>query len=374
MHVCHLFLVLAVFRRCGAVGAFFLPATGNGSAAGTDGFATGKLRVPWRSPSTSSSGSTVVGNSEGAESTNSPATLTEFEKILRYNIDRFAKILLDEQEESESTLLSSSSPSSGENPLLLWLKNEYGTEKTDCLILEKFSATLPKDQRSSLNDFLVWFRQEFPYYQDQCEHCEAKGCVFQGNQAPTKEEQICSSWIDTTEVSLCEKCHKQSRFPRYLAAMEITRRRRGRCSEYSLLMYRILRVCGHKSRWIVDWANHVWVEVWMDNRWVHLDPCEASIDEPLLYQGWDKMQTYVVAFEAPSVMTVASKANDKANNRFTITDVTQSYTSDTLEAINERRLADGATLDNIVMSLQRANRDTKDLTISELVEQYQAAH
>lgn len=30
--------------------------------------------------------------------------------------------------------------------------------------------------------------------------------------------------------------------------------------------------------------------------WVHLDPCEAAVDEPLLYQSWGKNQTYILAF------------------------------------------------------------------------------
>ena len=374
MQVCHAFIVFAVFRKCGAVGASFLAAPGTGRAAGAGGIVTGRLRLPWLYPSAViiiSSGSAVVGNNNGAESKDSSATLSTFEKILRYNIDRFAKILLNEQEESESALFLSY-PSSGKNPLLMWLKSEYGAEKTGCLQIEKFSAMLPKDQLSSFKDFLVWFRQEFPYYRDKCVHCQAKGCVFQGNEPPTEEEQFFSPWIDTTEVSFCEKCHKHSRFPRYLAAMEITRRRRGRCSEYSLLMYRILRACGQKCRWIVDWANHVWVEVWMDNRWVHLDPCEASVDVPWLYQEWGKNQTFIIAFEAPLITTATSAEKENANNSLTITDVTQSYTSDTPEAIDKRRLADGATRDNIVTSLQRANRDMKNLTMSELVEQYQA--
>jgi len=31
-------------------------------------------------------------------------------------------------------------------------------------------------------------------------------------------------------------------------------------------------------------------------RWIPIDPCEASVDEPLLYESWGKNQTYIIAF------------------------------------------------------------------------------
>lgn len=275
--------------------------------------------------------------------------------------------MLDEQQDAESILLPSDISDRNKSHLLAWLRNEYGVESTKKLQIENFSALSSVDQqRSCLSEFLAWFRREFPYYRDECGHCQTKGCKYQGNQLPTKEEREFSSWIDSTEVSFCEKCQKQSRFPRYLAAMEICRRRRGRCSEYSLLLYRILRVCGHRSRWVVDWANHVWAEVWMDNRWVHLDPCEAAIDNNLLYQGWGKKQTYILAFEAPSSSAIVSKENTMtSDNSFKISDVTQAYTSDNL-----RRLVDGTTAEVITLSLQRANEDLESYPLSELLAQY----
>ena len=36
-----------------------------------------------------------------------------------------------------------------------------------------------------------------------------------------------------------------------------------------------------------DCADHVWAEFWWEQqrRWVHLDPCEAAYDKPLLYEA-----------------------------------------------------------------------------------------
>jgi len=50
----------------------------------------------------------------------------------------------------------------------------------------------------------------------------------------------------------------------------------------------------------------VWVEVLIlsgssaeCDRWIHIDPCEAAVDEPLIYQGWGKNLTYIVAVGDP---------------------------------------------------------------------------
>ena len=41
-----------------------------------------------------------------------------------------------------------------------------------------------------------------------------------------------------------------------------------------------------QARYVLDWSDHVWTEYWSDDkhRWVHVDPCEAAYDRPLLYE------------------------------------------------------------------------------------------
>ena len=60
-------------------------------------------------------------------------------------------------------------------------------------------------------------------------------------------------------------------------------------------------------------------EVRVADRWVHVDPCEAAVDEPLLYESWGKNQTYILAF-----------------SRDGIVDVTDTYTSNMTAAVERR--------------------------------------
>lgn len=61
----------------------------------------------------------------------------------------------------------------------------------------------------------------------------------------------------------------------------------------------------------------------MGTDWVHVDPCEAAVNEPLIYQGWGKAQTYIFAYTKSDVE-----------------DVTEHYTTRFNESL-ARRLQDG---------------------------------
>lgn len=105
-----------------------------------------------------------------------------------------------------------------------------------------------------------------------------------------------------------------------------------------MLLFRILRATGHTSRWIVDWADHVWAEVYLNGNWVHLDPCEAAVDKPLLYEGWGKQQTYILAFHAPLANGGSLDETLLVNTSVPlIEDVTLRYTSSDLKEIQKRR-------------------------------------
>jgi len=75
---------------------------------------------------------------------------------------------------------------------------------------------------------------------------------------------------------------------------------RGRCGEFSILFTALCVAHGYRARLILDMTDHVWTEVWDEakNGWVHVDPSERRIDDPLMYErDWKKSLSGVYAFE-----------------------------------------------------------------------------
>lgn len=337
--------------------------------------------------------------------------------------------------------------------LIKWLEDHYGVSETRMLQASRFRTLPVPVQLDLLNHFLSWFRNDFPYFYDRCDTCGASQkddmaaeharhaaaaaaaeisgitnsdnecqedhheydeegenddhATFLGYMYPSEIEL--KGKASRTELYHCHKCSSFTRFPRFNSAFDIIQAQRGRCGEYSLLLYRFLRALNHDARWVVDWADHVWAEVLIgDNsgtsngeslpssseRWVHLDPCEAAVDNPHLYESWGKKQTYIVALYAPLryqalkqlqanknkfsfLGSLRNNGNNNSNNdnrnnsssgsditaAFSNTkaplveDVTQQYTTDSWEDICKRRdEAEGeveSAVANAVEDLQR---------------------
>ena len=272
--------------------------------------------------------------------------------------------------------------------LLSWLQNSYGIKETNELHINTFKRKEEKDQMYVLQHFLHWFRDSFPYYYDRCDTCHASYREDENNKQiecdvgaskksdgddDNEEEEEIGSFLgyvypdpnelkgkaSRSEIYHCHKCGSYTRFPRYNAISSIVKYGRGRCGEYSILLYRILRDLGHESRWVVDWSDHVWCECRInvstsnDNhdgiegggaeRWVHLDPCEAACDLPHLYQDWGKKQTMIVAFWLPPQLPAEEEIRDfleeegQRNICPFVEDVTHNYTTDSIQMIEGRR-------------------------------------
>ena len=313
-----------------------------------------------------------------------------FADLLHLYTERLIAILRDEQEDLELAVHSDRKEGS---MLLDWLRKHYGEERTEKLIGSHFRGMDEKQQLENLKHFLEWFRSQFPYYYDRCGVCGAsmkedadqKECsndeskteddsdednqvedhqTFVGYIYPSEDEVLGKA--SRTELYQCHKCSSFTRFPRFNSAMHVMDHRRGRCGEYSMLLFRFLRALDHECRWVVDWADHVWAEIALTDevgqrRWVHLDPCEAAVDENLIYQDWGKKQTYILGFYAPRQITHANGSSRSLPIPL-IEDVTQGYTSDSWEEICKRR---EESEEDVHQSIKKAAGELKTKLINE---------
>ena len=318
-----------------------------------------------------------------------------FADLLYLYTERLVSIISDEQVEVNQTLNIPSdhtkqeqntntniSAASDESMLMDWLRSSYGKDLTEQLRAGNLGLLEETEQLGHLKHFLEWFRSQFPYYYDRCGTCGAsmkednarrpppvdnqnsdndEDRVDSGDdQEEQDEHQTFVGYIYPDEVELrgkasrteiyhCHKCESFTRFPRFNSLTHVIENQRGRCGEYSMLLYRILRALDHEARWVVDWADHVWAEVALGDkislstrRWVHLDPCEAAVDENFIYQGWGKKQTYILGFYAPpqrgaSTDDTIGSSDPEMTTTPIIEDITATYTTDSWEEICKRR-------------------------------------
>jgi peptide-N4-(N-acetyl-beta-glucosaminyl)asparagine amidase len=170
------------------------------------------------------------------------------------------------------------------------------------------TAEAPLPDLEELRELLQWFKREFFSWVDR-PACELTGRPTEpiGLGTPTADER--AGGAGNVELYRGPTGHV-TRFPRYNDPAVLLRTRRGRCGEWANCFALVARACGFEVRWVLDFTDHVWVEVWShaQRRWLHADPCECAVDGPMMYErGWGKKLSYVFAFSHEEVADVARR-------------------------------------------------------------------
>ncbi|XP_028393301.1 peptide-N(4)-(N-acetyl-beta-glucosaminyl)asparagine amidase-like isoform X2 [Dendronephthya gigantea] len=145
----------------------------------------------------------------------------------------------------------------------------------------------------------------------KCDDCQMQGTAIGGGVATAEEQRWGAGRV---ELYQCPKCKKIMRFPRYNHPQKLLETRIGRCGEWANAFTMCCIALGFKTRYVLDWTDHVWTEVFSDaqQKWLHCDPCEGICDRPLLYEaGWNKKLTYIIAFAKNQIMDVTWRYSNK---------------------------------------------------------------
>lgn len=127
------------------------------------------------------------------------------------------------------------------------------------------------------------------------------------------------AWKDLLlwEHNYLEYTRGSLQLPRPELPIPILERGKGRCGEFALLYTGLLLANGYKVRLVIDCSvktdnrtagDHVWNEIYIDEKWIHVDPTEQKVDEPDLYsKKWNKNVNRVYAIEGDNIVDVTDK-------------------------------------------------------------------
>ncbi|KAG0682446.1 hypothetical protein C6P42_002987 [Pichia californica] len=168
-----------------------------------------------------------------------------------------------------------------------------------------------------VKEILKWYKEEFFTWVNKLE-CPKCGNNDQnkingiGGCKPFKQEHFIGK-ASIVEMYQCINCGNKYEFPRYNDIITLLDTRKGRCGEWNNCFIAILRSLDINVRYIWNAEDHVWCEYYSNKqkRWIHLDSCENSYDQPLLYNaGWNKKMSYVFAIHKSYIVDITYKYLD----------------------------------------------------------------
>lgn len=224
----------------------------------------------------------------------------------------------------------------------------YNVDKMPQTHEDEYSDNLVKELlRYFKRDFFTWCNQP------KCTQCsEDSHQEMIGMDQPNNEER--QFQCGNVELYKCRQCKMVTRFPRYNDPTKLLETKTGRCGEWCNLFMLILKSFGLEARYVINFEDHVWNEYYSPylKRWVHIDSCEQSFDEPHIYSvNWNKKMSYCIAYGKYDVVDVSKKyilqnelPRDKIDDK-ELNFVCQILTKQLREGLNDRELYKIFTMD-----------------------------
>ena len=165
-----------------------------------------------------------------------------------------------------------------------------------------------------LKRLALWFKRDFMQWVNspKCHFCNntSDDNVKGRGIAPAETAEEREGGASRVELYQCLTCGSKLRFPRYNSCAKLLETRQGRCGEFANLFGFMCRSLGFETRYVLDFTDHVWVEVYSHrlDRWIMADSCEGKIDEPCMYEkGWGKKLNCIIGFTVDSCMDVTKR-------------------------------------------------------------------
>lgn len=188
------------------------------------------------------------------------------------------------------------------------------------------------EQRKHVQAVLTALKTNYFFYYQKClsHEPDTATCNTQAESdlvgqiaCQDKDDEVADDCV-YAELRFCSDCNASASFFEYsrfhgpLALLDTKASRNsvmGQCEEFSRAGHAILAFLGYETRYVLDFTDHVWIEVRLPKgekgTWIHADPSEGVMDNPLMYEkGWGKQLTMIFAFTPWTVEHVTSRYTD----------------------------------------------------------------